>query len=148
MKPSVNTKPIVLFLCSGNSVRSQMAEAFLRELGSDRFEARSAGLEPTDIHPLTHAVMNEVGIKLEGHRAKSVQEFLGKISATYVIFVCKEGEANCPKLWPFALRTERMPFVDPAKLSGTEEEQLAVFRRVRDEIQLAIADWLKTEVHE
>ncbi len=117
-------KPVVLFLCTGNSARSQMAEAFLRKHGGDRFDARSAGLEPKGIHPLTIAVMNEIGISLDDQYSKSVQEFLGKVSPRHVIFVCEQAEQSCPRIWPFALQTHCLPFRDPAAAEGSEEERL------------------------
>jgi arsenate reductase len=135
-------KPIVLFLCTANSARSQMAEALLRRRAGDRFEVRSAGLEPNGIHPLTHRVMQEIGISLEGHRSKPLSEFLGKISAHHVIFVCENAERACPRIWPFAIRTACWPFADPAAVEASEDEQLQSFRRVRDAIDARIEDWL------
>ncbi len=140
-------KPIVLFLCTGNSARSQMAEAFLRTHAGDRFEARSAGLEPKGVHPLTISVMEEVGISLEGQHSKSLTEYLGKIPARYVIFVCENAEQSCPRVWPFALMSFCMPFPDPAAVEGTEEERLQAFRDVRDQIEQRILEWLQAIPH-
>lgn len=138
------SKPVVLFLCTGNSARSQMAEAFLRKHGRDHFEVHSAGLNPVGINPLTIQVMNEVGIDMEGHRSKSVSEYLGKLAANYVIFVCEHAEKSCPRVWPFALRSFCWPFPDPASCDGDEDEKLQGFRDVRDEIEHQIKEWLRS----
>ncbi|QEG21732.1 arsenate reductase ArsC [Mariniblastus fucicola] len=135
-------KPIVLFLCSGNSARSQMAEAFLRRQAGDRFEVHSAGLEPAGVNPLTVQVMNEIGYDLEDHRSKPLSDYLGKVAARYVVFVCDKAETSCPRIWPNVLQTLSWPFEDPAALSGTDEEKLEKFREVRDEIKLKIESWL------
>ncbi|MBN1580344.1 MAG: arsenate reductase ArsC, partial [Anaerolineae bacterium] len=90
-------KTSVLFLCTGNSARSQMAEAFLREYGGDRFDAYSAGLEPKEINPYTRRVMAEIGFDLSGQRSKDVTEYLGKQHFGYLITVCAQAEKNCPK---------------------------------------------------
>ena len=132
----------VLFLCTGNSARSQMAEAFLRRLGGDRYEAFSAGLEPKEIHPLTRQVMAEIGYDLEGHRAKSLTEYLGKAHFGYLVTVCDRAEQKCP-IFPGMGQRLHWSFDDPAAAEGSEEERLAVFRRVRDEIQTRIAAWLQ-----
>lgn len=138
--------PLVLFLCSGNSARSQMAEAFLRKHAGDRFEVHSAGLDPVGIHPLTIQVMAEVGINMEGHRSKSVGEYLGKIAAHFVIFVCQQAEKSCPRIWPFALQSICWPFDDPAAYEGDEETRLQKFRDVRDQIEHQIKDWLAMDL--
>ncbi|WP_166830443.1 arsenate reductase ArsC [Thalassoroseus pseudoceratinae] len=139
------SKPKVLFLCTGNSARSQMAEAFLRRYAGDQFEVHSAGLEPSVINPFTIQAMNEIGYDLEGQRAKSVSEYLGKISARYVIFVCDRAEKACPRIWPNVLQTFCWPFEDPAACTGTAEEKLQKFREVRDKIDSTIQEWLATE---
>ena len=136
-------KPVVLFLCTANSARSQMAEAFLKKLGGDRFDALSAGLEPTNINPLTTKVMTEVGIDMTSHYPKSVSQFLGKVAVRYVISVCEHAERNCPTIWPGALTRLSWPLDDPAACEGTEEERLAKFRQIRDQIEDKIKDWLK-----
>jgi arsenate reductase len=92
----MNNKQRVLFLCTGNFARSQIAEAFLRHYGSDQFEAHSAGLNPKGIHPLTEIVMEEIGIPLTGHSSKGVKEYLGKVHFQYLITVCDKAEQNCP----------------------------------------------------
>lgn len=88
----------VIFVCTGNSARSQMSEAFLRKYGGERFVAHSAGMEPKEINPLTVRVMDEVGISLEGHRSKSTKEFLGRMPIRYAIMVCEQAEKECPRL--------------------------------------------------
>lgn len=136
------TKPVVLFLCTQNSARSQMAEAYMRHLADDRFTACSAGLEPAEIHPLSRVVMSEVGLPLEGHRSKSSKEFLGKVAVRHAIIVCANAEASCPKLWPFCGDVHLWPFDDPASAPGDDDDKLVVFRRVRDEIRARIESWI------
>jgi arsenate reductase len=90
----------VLFLCTGNSARSQMAEAFLRKYAGDRFEAHSAGLEPKVINPFTIQVMQEVGIDISDQTSKGVDTYLGKVLFQYLITVCDDADKNCPTVWP------------------------------------------------
>lgn len=135
-------KPVVLFLCTGNSARSQMAEAFLKKYAGDRFDVYSAGLEPVGIHPLTTRVMSDIGIDLTGHYSKGVKEFLGKLSVHFAIFVCERVEARCPAMWPWALNPLSWPFDDPVVFQGTEDECLEKFRQVRDQIEAKIRTWL------
>ncbi|MBE7558435.1 arsenate reductase ArsC [bacterium] len=137
-----HAKPSVLFLCTGNSCRSQMAEGWLRHVAADRFEALSAGLEPREIDPLAIAVMAEVGVDIRGQRSKSVSEYLGRRTVTHAVFVCDAAERNCPRIYPFALHRLSWPFADPAACAGTEEERRARFRAVRDEIGARIRAWL------
>ena len=139
MKP---TKSTVLFLCSGNSGRSQMAEALLRHCAGDRFDVFSAGLEPRGVNPLTVAVMDEIGIDIRQQRSKSVAEFLGKASIGCAIFVCPRAEQSCPHVLPFSTKTFSWPFDDPSAVSGTEVERLQKFREVRDQIDRKICAWL------
>jgi len=138
-------KQRVLFLCTGNSARSQMAEAFLRHYGGDHFEAYSAGLEPKEINPLTVVVMNEAGIDISGQHAKGVGEYLGKVKFQYLITVCDDAEKNCPTVWPGVNQRLHWSFEDPAKFTGTDEEKLAKFRQVRDLIRQRLNDWLKQD---
>lgn len=138
--------PIVLFLCTGNSCRSQMAEGFLRAHGSDRFTAVSAGTDPKgQVHPLAVRVMAEAGIDISAHRPKHVHDYLGRVPVQRVIIVCDGANKTCPTVWPGAYERLFWPFDDPADATGTEAEQLAVFRRVRDQIGSAIKDWLAGE---
>lgn len=138
-------KPIVLFLCTGNSARSQMAEAFLRKYAGDRYEAISAGVEPKGINPLTVKVMNEVGISLDGHRSKSLDEYLGKVQVLYAITVCEKAEKACPAVWPFTFNRLFWPFDDPAACEGSEEVRLTKFREVRDQIESKIREWVASQ---
>jgi len=132
----------VLFLCTGNSARSQMAEAFLRQMGGEAFEVFSAGMEPKGLHPLTVQVMEEIGYDLSGHRSKGFQEFLGKKHFHYLVTVCDDAEKNCPRIWPGVQQRLHWSFEDPAAFEGNPEEQLAKFRQVRDQIREKIQNWL------
>ena len=125
-------KPKVLFLCTGNSCRSQMAEGLLRHLAGDRLEVMSAGTEPSNVNPLAIAAMREIGIDISGHRSKAAAEFLGEHFA-YVITVCHSANERCP-IFPFAAMRLHWPLDDPAAAIGSEAERMPVFRRVRDEI--------------
>jgi arsenate reductase len=111
-----------------------MAEALLRRHGGHRFEACSAGLEPTEVHPLTRRVLEEIGIDTSDLRAKGINEFLGKVPIRYAVIVCERASRSCPNVYPFATHVLHCPFEDPAEAEGSLEERLAVFRRVRDEI--------------
>lgn len=132
----------VLFLCTGNSARSQIAEAFLRKYGGDEFEAYSAGLEPKGITPYTERVMEEAGISLSGQRSKHIKEYMGKVHFGYVITLCDEAEASCPTTFPGIFQRLYWPFEDPAAFTGSEDEKLAKFREVRDQIEQRIKTWL------
>jgi arsenate reductase (thioredoxin) len=134
-------KPKVLFLCTGNSARSQMAEAFMRKYAGDRFDVYSAGLEPHGINPLTIKAMQEAGFDMSGHYAKSVLGFLGKEHFGYLITVCSRAEKNCP-IFPGVSVRLHWSFDDPAEATGSEEERLQVFRRVRDQIDQQMQAWL------
>jgi len=123
----------VLILCTGNSARSQMAEGLLRHDAGERFEVFSAGTKPGHVRPEAIAVMRELGIDLSGHRSKHVDEFAGQ-TFDYVLTVCDNARESCP-VFPAGTRTIHHSFDDPAALQGTEEERLALFRRVRDEIR-------------
>ena len=135
-------KPLVLVLCTGNSARSQMAEALIRKHHGDRFAVASAGTDPGDrVHPLAVRAMKEVGIDVSGARAKPVTEFLGKAAVAHILIVCDHAEGTCPRIWPGAFSRTFMPFDDPAAAAGPDAERLAVFRRVRDEIDAAMRQW-------
>jgi arsenate reductase len=126
-------KPLILVLCTGNSCRSHLAEGLLRAALGDGFEVASAGSNPAGyVHPLATRAMEEVGVDLSGHRSKHLDEFLDREVET-VITVCGNADQACP-VFPGQLNRHHWPFDDPAHAAGTEEEQLAVFRRVRDEI--------------
>ncbi len=139
----MNEKPLVLFVCTHNAARSQMAEALLRKHAGDRFEAASAGFEPTDVHPLTRAVLAEVGIDGSRLHAKGMREFLAKRTVRYAIIVCAGTEEQCPKLYPFSGETLYWAFDDPAAREGSPELQLAKFRRVRDEVDARVRAWVR-----
>ncbi len=132
----------VLFLCTGNSARSQMAEGFLRQLAGDRYEAYSAGMYPKELHPLTVEVMLERGVDVSGQRSKSIREYMGKIMFDDAVIVCRRAEDDCPTINADARRIHRWIFDDPARAEGTNEEQLAIFREVRDQIEARIKLWL------
>jgi arsenate reductase len=136
-------KPNVLFLCTGNTARSQMAEAFLKKYAGDRFEVFSAGYNPQEINPLTRKVMADKGFDLSGQYAKGVGDFLGKMSIRYLIIVCGQAETTCPKTFPGVLFRLFWPFDDPAAANGSEEEKLEAFRRARDQVDQKIQTWLK-----
>ena len=131
----------VLFLSSANSVRSQMAEGFVRTLAGDAFEAFSAGSAPRDLHPLAVAAMAELGIDIADQRPKSVQEFMGTARFEFLITVCDRAEKDCP-MFPGVGAREYWPFDDPAKVEGSPQERLAAFRDVRDEIEARVRRWL------
>lgn len=127
-------KPIILILCTGNSCRSHLAEGVLRAVAGDLFEVASAGSKPAGfVHPLAVEVMKEIEIDLSGHHSKHMNEFLERKVET-VITVCGNADQACP-MYPGQLNRHHWPFFDPAHATGTDEEKLAVFRRVRDEIR-------------
>jgi arsenate reductase len=129
-----NLKPIVLILCTGNSCRSHMAEGFLRAAAGELVNVQSAGSKPTGhVHPLAIKVMAEAGIDISSHRSKHLKEFLDQPVHT-VIAVCGNADQACP-IFPGQVNRHHWPFVDPAKATGNEEEILACFRRVRDEMR-------------
>ena len=131
-------KERVLILCTGNSARSQMAEGLLRHAAGERFEVESAGTRPGRVRPEAIAVMKELGIDISGHRSKHVEEFEGQ-PFDYVLTVCDHARDSCPVFFGQAKHLHK-DFEDPAALQGTEEERLALFRRVRDEM----GDYLRT----
>ena len=133
-------KKRVLILCTGNSCRSQMAEGFLRHLGGDRFEVFSAGIKPTEVNPLAIKVMAEVGIDISSHRSKSAMEFIRQ-QFDYVITVCDNAKQTCP-VFPGKYKKIHWDLEDPAEASGSEEDRLVVFRKIRDQIQNNISEFL------
>jgi len=137
------SKVKVLFMCTGNSARSQIAEAILRKYAGDKFEVFSAGLEPKGINPYTKQVIQEIGITLEGHYAKHVREYMGKLNFGYLITVCSDAEDKCPAAFPGISHRLHWSFEDPAAFVGSDEEKLQKFRDVRDQIDRKITDWLK-----
>ncbi len=130
----MGVKPTILILCTGNSCRSHLAEGLLRAVAGDLFEVHSAGSKPAGyVHPLAIRVMQEIGIDISSHRSKSMNEFLTTPVET-VITVCGNADQACP-VFPGQVNRHHWPFDDPAHATGTEEEKLAVFRRVRNEIR-------------
>lgn len=140
-------KQRVLFLCTGNSARSQMAEGLVNHLLGDRWAAFSAGTEPAgSVHPLAVRAMAELGIDISHQRSKSVKEFLGQ-DFDVVITVCDQAAQNCP-VWLGRGRKKHMGFPDPAATAGSEEERLEVFRRVRDGLRQQVLPYLEGGVDE
>lgn len=129
----------VLILCTGNSARSQMAEGFLRHFAGDRFEVHSAGTRPGSVRPEAIAVMHEIGIDISSHRSKAVDEFANQ-AFDYVLTVCDHAAETCP-VYPGHVNRTHRSFADPAAVQGSEQERLAAFRRVRDEIRSYLAEF-------
>jgi arsenate reductase len=138
---AMSDKVRVLFLCAHNAARSQMAEALLRHHAGELFEVASAGFRPTEVHPLTRKVLSEVGVDASALRAKPVRDFFGRTSVQYAVIVCELDEVDCPRHFPFAIRTLYWAFDDPATAQG--DRGIARFRRVRDEIDTRIRAWLE-----
>jgi len=134
-------KPRVLILCTGNSARSQMAEGLLRHDAGNRFEVFSAGTKPTQVRPEAIAVMQELGIDISSQRSKSVDEFVGQNFA-YVVTVCDNAKETCP-VFPAATTRLHWSFDDPAAVEGSEQQRLAAFRRVRDELRSRLQGLLR-----
>lgn len=126
-------KKTILFVCTHNSCRSQMAEGLMRAFKGDRWEAFSAGTEPKAVHPAAAAVMAEIGIDISGQRAKGFDALAG-VAFDEIVTVCDRAKESCP-LFPGRGRRRHQGFPDPAAAAGTEAEVLAAFRRVRDEIR-------------
>ncbi|MCI0642274.1 MAG: arsenate reductase ArsC [Gemmataceae bacterium] len=135
-------KTTVLFLCTGNSARSQMAEHLLRG-ATDAFEVHSAGTDPKGVNPLTVQVMSELGVDMSQARSKHLSEFRDQ-PVSVLITVCAEADKSCPVgALPQVKHRLAWKFDDPAEAKGTQEEKLAVFRRIRDQIAERITEWLK-----
>ncbi|WP_224958389.1 arsenate reductase ArsC [Geomonas subterranea] len=133
----------VLFVCIHNSARSQMAEAFLKRLGGDVFEAESAGIEPGTLNPLVVQSMKEVGIDISGNRTKDVAGFIEKgVLFDYVVTVCDETSAERCPIFPGAAKRLHWGFPDPSALRGTDEEKLLAIRRIRDAIAAKVKGWI------
>jgi len=130
------SKPRVLFLCTGNSARSQMAEGYLRHIGGNEFEPMSAGIEPKGLNPLAVEAMQEIGIDISQQKSKYVREFLGQ-PIPYVITVCDNAKQRCP-VFPRTYKLLHWSLEDPAEATGSHDEKIIVFRRVRDEIRQRI----------
>lgn len=135
-------KKRVLFLCTGNSARSQMAEGLLRHLAGDRFEVFSAGTHPVGLNPFAVLAMKDLRADISGHRSKSMSEFTDQ-PFDYVITVCDRAKESCPR-WPHAAKLIHWSFEDPAAVPGTPEERLRSFRKIRDEIKAQIDAFIGT----
>ena len=136
--PTPKNKKRVLILCTGNSARSQMAEGILRHDGGDEFEVESAGVKPGSVRPEAIQVMRELGIDISDHRSKSVDEFVGQ-EFDYIITVCENANESCP-VFPGKTRRIHHSFEDPPPPDvGSDEERMAIFRRVRNEIR----EWMR-----
>ncbi len=137
------SKPKVIFICTGNSARSHMAEGLLRALAGDHFDVFSAGTEPKGkILPEVEEVMHEIGIDTSSQWSKSVMEYMGKVNFANVITVCAAAEENCPVVFLNMGTHDHWPFDDPAKFSGDEEQRLTATRRVRNQIEERLRLWL------
>jgi arsenate reductase (thioredoxin) len=140
-----NGRQRVLFLCTHNSARSQMAEGLLRYLGGDRYEAFSAGTEATRVRPLAIRVMAELGVDISTHESKTLDRYLGaQPPMDLVITVCDQANESCP-IFPAARKRLHWSFPDPSRAMGSEDEQLAVYRAVRDAIRARIEQELLGE---
>ncbi len=137
---STTTRKRVLVLCTGNSARSQMAEGLLRNMAADRFEVFSAGTRPAGLNPLAVSAMREIGIDISRHHSKSVEEF-SRQPFDYVITVCDSAKESCP-IFPGAVERLHYSFEDPAAAQGSDDERLAVFRRVRDQISERLREFV------
>jgi arsenate reductase len=134
LKGTAMEPPLVLILCTGNSCRSHLAEGIVRAAAGDAVRVASAGSKPAGyVHPLAIAVMQEIGIDISSHHSKHLSEFLDQ-SVETVITVCGNADQACP-MFPGQVNRYHWGFDDPAHATGTDEEKLAVFRRVRDEIR-------------
>jgi len=131
-------KKRVLFVCTHNSARSQMAEGMMNALHGDRYEASSAGTEPSEVNPRAVFVLLELGIDISHHRSQHVDEFRGQ-EFDYVVTVCDHARETCP-VFPGGKELIHHSFLDPSSIQGTEQERQAAFRRIRDEIRAWLAD--------
>lgn len=134
-------KKKVLFLCTGNSCRSQMAEGFVRALGGESWEAYSAGLDPQGVNPNAVKVMSEAGIDISGQKSKLIDPAVLE-NVDLIVTLCGSADEKCPAV-PARVRREHWPLEDPAKATGSSDEVLEVFRRVRDEIHRRVEDLTK-----
>jgi arsenate reductase (thioredoxin) len=141
------SKQSVLFLCTGNACRSQMAEALFRKHGGNSFDVYSAGLEPRGIDPMTIDVLQEIGIDTSKLNSKSLSVYMGFKNFNYMITVCAKAEKNCPTLFPSIGQRLYWPFNDPATFVGPHSERIELFRRIRNEIENKILVFLATEAH-
>lgn len=134
-------KKKILFLCTGNSCRSQMAEGLLRHYGNDRYDVVSAGTKPSFVHPVAVQIMKEIGIDISKHTSKSAMEFIGQ-QFDYVITVCDNAKESCPT-FPGRYQRIHWSFEDPAACDGDNEQKLDFFRKIRNQIKERVVDFLK-----
>ncbi|MEM7482493.1 MAG: arsenate reductase ArsC [Acidobacteriota bacterium] len=135
----------ILVLCTGNSCRSQMAEALFRRELDGRLPVYSAGTEPTaEIHPVARQVMEEEGLDLAGQRPKHLTEYLGRVPIHTIVIVCDGAAKSCPTVWPGAYERLMWPVEDPAAFEGDAHATLAKFRQVRNELAGKIGEWNRT----
>lgn len=139
----MRTKPVVLFLCTHNTCRSQIAEGYLRNFAGGGVDVYSAGTDPgRSVHPLAVQVMAEVGIDISEQRPKSVKEYLGRLAVRHLIIVCEETETNCPRVFPGMLDRIFWPLPDPEQFVGSQDSKIKVFRNLRDQIGSLVREWL------
>ncbi|NCU33359.1 MAG: arsenate reductase ArsC [Candidatus Moranbacteria bacterium] len=137
------SKKRVLFVCIHNSARSQMAEAFLKKFGGDRFEVESAGIEPGKLNPVVVEVMKEIGIDISSHKTKSVKDFIDrKEHFDYVVTVCDETSAERCPIFPGNVKRLHWGFSDPSGFTGSHQEKVEMTKKVRDEIESEIKNWI------
>lgn len=135
-------RPNVLFLCTGNSSRSIMAEAIMRHYAAEHFDIFSAGLEPKGINPYTTRVLEEKNIDMTELYSKDVTEYLGRLNVAYLITVCSNADERCPTVFLGMRERLHWDLEDPAAFMGTDEEKLAKFRQIRDQLDELIRAWL------
>ena len=138
-------KHAVLFLCTANAARSQIAEGLLRKRAGAHFDVHSAGLKPEAIHPFALRVLDEIGVETVELFPKQVKTFLGKLNVRHAIVLCEHVQSNCPRVFPFAIQQHYWPIEDPRAFSGTESEVFEKFREVRDQIDQKIVTWLRSQ---
>jgi arsenate reductase len=136
------SKRKVLFLCTRNTARSQIAEALLKKHAGDKFEAFSAGLDPIEIHPYTYQVLDEIGIDIHDQYPKATTDLMGRMFFDYVIAVCRSVEPRCPTVYPDTRNFQRWLFDDPVVFEGNDADKLRKFRQVRDQIDQRLQLWI------
>lgn len=142
-------KPKVIFICTGNSARSQMAEGLLRHHAGEQYDVYSAGLEPKGVNPFAIQAMDEIGLDIRDQWSKSLKDYMGRMFFRYVITVCGHADAACPQpLWAQGGTKLHWPFDDPAAVDGTDAEKLAKFCEVRDQLDRHITAWLRESAGE
>jgi arsenate reductase len=138
-------KTTILVLCTGNSARSQMTEGYLKSLDPN-LEVFSAGTNPSPrVNPFAIKAMQEIGIDISGGKPKNVRQFLGQ-SFDFVVTVCDDADKNCPNFTGKVGKRRHIGFPDPAKATGTDDEKMAIFRKVRDDIRIKFKEFYSTEI--